>query len=172
MRILKTMLITATVLLAQPAVSQDTDTKEVSVNQQFGQWVVACQVVTVSKNLCRLVQEQILRETDKLVARFIAQPAPDGAVILLAQVPMGAYLPGGAVYRLDNDAKAKQREMIWQRCLGAICEAALVLDADELKAMNKAGGILFGYRTDPNSDPVVTRVDMTDFTTGVDALRK
>ena len=50
------------------------DSADVAVNSQFGQWVVSCQAVTVSSNVCRLVQEQVLRESNVLVARFIVQP--------------------------------------------------------------------------------------------------
>lgn len=150
------------------AVAQETD---VSVNTQFGQWIVACEAVTVNSNVCRLIQEQILRDTNTLVARFIAQPSDEGTAVLLAQVPIEVFLAGGAVYRLEGDDEAPQREMIWQRCAGALCEAALLLEAEELAAMDGAGAILFGYRMGPTTDPIITRVDMTDFGAGLDALR-
>lgn len=154
--------------LSTLAVAQDA---EVAVNAQFGQWIVSCDAVTVNTNICRLVQEQVLRDSGDLVARFIVQPTEDESAVLLAQVPIAVFLAGGAVYRLEGDDVAPQREMIWQRCAGPVCEAALLLEPDELAAMNDAGAILFGYRTGPTTDPVITRVDMTDFTTGLDAIR-
>lgn len=147
------------------------DSADVAVNSQFGQWVVSCQAVTVSSNVCRLVQEQVLRESNVLVARFIVQPVEDDAAIMLAQVPGEVFLAGGAVYRLEGDEEAPQREMVWQRCMGNICEAAIVLEADELAAMDEAGAILFGYRMEPASEPIVTLVDLQEFTTGLNALR-
>lgn len=144
---------------------------DLPVNSRFGKWVVACQAVTVSRNVCRLVQEQVRRDKGTLVARFVAQPSADGGAVFEAQVPMGAYLPGGAVYRLENEKDGKQHQLVWQRCLGKVCVAASVLSADEIKAMDAAGALLFGYRLDPRVDPVVTRVDMTDFVKGLDALR-
>ena len=105
---------------------------EVANNTQFGDWIVTCEAVTVSRTTCRLLQELTLRETNTLVARFIALPAAEGSAVLLAQVPMGVYLPGGAVYRFANDEEAEQREMIWQRCLGDVCEAAFALTPEEI----------------------------------------
>ena len=162
----------AAVLWAANSVSvQAQSVDDVPVNTKFGAWTVTCQAISVSRNVCRLIQEQVLTNSDTLVARFIALPAEEGGAVLLAQVPMGVYLPGGAVYRLENDENAEQRSMVWQRCLGDICEAAIGLDADELTQMNESGGVLFGYSAGPTSEPIVTRVDLTDFVKGLDALR-
>ncbi|MFO6464305.1 invasion associated locus B family protein [Jannaschia sp. KMU-145] len=169
----------ATTLLATPLAAQDATAEgaapdgpaEVANNTLFGDWLVTCEAVTVARNVCRLVQEQKLRQGDALVARLIAFPTEDGGAVLLAQVPIGVYLPGGAVFRPEDDAEADQIEMVWQRCLGDVCEAAQALDAAALEALDASGAILFGYRADVNSNPIVTRVDMTDFKTGLDALR-
>jgi invasion protein IalB len=171
--------LTLSVTVAVPAIAQEDtaaidlnqNNADVAINTQFGQWVVSCQAVTVNTNVCRLLQEQVLRDSNVLVARFIVQPVENGAAIMLAQVPGDVYLAGGAVYRLDGDEEGPQREMIWQRCMGGICEAAIVLEAEELAAMNSAGAILFGYRMEPTSDPIVTYVDLDAFGTGLDALR-
>ncbi len=171
--------LTLSAAVAAPALAQENanpidlnqDNADVAINTQFGQWVVSCQAVTVNTNVCRLLQEQVLRDSNVLVARFIVQPVENGAAVMLAQVPGDVYLAGGAVYRLDGDEDGPQREMIWQRCMGGICEAALVLEADEIEAMNAAGAILFGYRMEPTSDPIVTLVDLEAFATGLDALR-
>lgn len=154
------------------AQAQDATTPlDVANGTMFGDWIVSCEAVTISRNVCRLLQEQTLRDNNGLVARFIALPAEEGGAILLAQVPMGVYLPGGAVYRLENAQEAAQQEMIWQRCWGNVCEAALGLEAAQLEAIDDAGAILFGYRGDISSEPVITRVDMSNFRAGLDALR-
>ena len=140
-------------------------------NAQFGDWVVTCEAATVQRNVCRLEQEQSLRESGQFVARFIAVPVADGA-ILLAQTPMGSYLPGGAVYRFASDESIKQREMIWQRCLGNICEAAAPLDQEELALFAESEALLFGFRMAADADPIILRVDISRFTEARDALRK
>jgi invasion protein IalB len=157
-------------VLALPAHAQEAES-DVPVNAQFGAWVVSCLAVTVNSNVCRLIQEQILRDSNALVVRFIAQPSEEGSAVMLAQVPISVFLAGGAVYRLEGDDDTPQREMIWQRCGGDLCEAAILLDADELTAMNDAGAILFGYRTDPATEPIITRVDLAEFAEGLEALR-
>ena len=140
-------------------------------NAQFGDWVVTCEAATVQRNVCRLEQEQSLQESGQFVARFIAVPVADGA-ILLAQTPMGSYLPGGAVYRFASDESIEQREMIWQRCLGSICEAAAPLDQEELALFAESEALLFGFRMAADADPIILRGDISRFTEALDALRK
>ncbi len=163
-------LLTWSSLCVAPAMAQEAKS-DVANNTLFGDWIVTCQAVTVTRNICRLVQEQKLRESNTLVARLIAFPAEDGGAVLLAQVPMGVYLPGGAVFRPESDETAEQQEMIWQRCLGDICEAALGLDAEGLADLSGSGAILFGYRADISSEPIITRVNMAQFGEGLEALR-
>ncbi|MFN3664399.1 invasion associated locus B family protein [Yoonia sp.] len=145
---------------------------EVGNNTAFGDWLVNCEAVTTTRVACSLLQELSLAETDQLIVRFIVVPADDDAAILLAQVPMGAYLPGGAVFRLDDeDEDVEQRSMIWQRCLGALCEAALRLDADELFRFDENEQLLFGYRPALEADPIVVGVDISQFNTALEAIR-
>lgn len=155
---------------AGPAAETGTQTDtDLPNNTRFGDWVVTCEAATVKRNVCRLEQEQTLRDTGQLVARFIAVPVSDGA-ILLAQTPMGTYLPGGAVYRFADDDAAEQREMIWQRCLGTICEAAAPLDEAELTAFTDHDALLFGFRMAAEADPVILRVDISRFNEALGAL--
>lgn len=151
---------------AAPAQAQD----EIANNSQFGDWIVTCEAVTISRTSCRLLQELSLIETNTLVARFIAFPGAEGSAVMLAQVPMGVYLPGGAVYRFANDEEAEQREMIWQRCLGDICEAAIALAPEELEQFTAAGSLLFGYRADVQSEPIITEVDVSQFAEAIAAI--
>jgi invasion protein IalB len=144
---------------------------EIANNTAFGDWVVQCEAISVSRNICRIVQELTLVDSDELVVRFIALPAADGTAILLAQVPIGVYLPGGAVYRLADREEDPQREMIWQRCLGDLCEAALQIEPDELANFTASGAILFGYRPDIEAEPVIVRADMARFAEAIEAIR-
>ncbi|MEL6645416.1 MAG: invasion associated locus B family protein [Pseudomonadota bacterium] len=156
---------------AQPETTLATTPQPVANNSTFGDWIVTCQAVTTRDTACRLVQEQSLTDTQQLVARFIALPAQDGAAVLLAQVPMGVYLPGGAVYRIAGNEEVEQRSMVWQRCLGQLCEAAIQLDAEEIEMMSEGEAILFGYRMDAGAEPIILRVDTAAFADGVSAIR-
>lgn len=156
---------------ATPETTLDTTPKPVANNSTFGSWIVTCQAVTTRDTACRLVQEQSLTETNQLVARFIALPGEEDSAILLAQVPMGVYLPGGAVYRVAGREDLEQRSLIWQRCLGQLCEAAIKLEADEIETMADGGAILFGYRLDAGADPIILRVETAKFAEGVAAIR-
>lgn len=157
---------------AAPAAAAPAKTgTEIANNTAFGDWVVQCEAVTTSRNVCRIVQELTRVDSKDLVVRFIALPAADDTAILLAQVPIGVYLPGGAVYRLEGKDDEEQREMIWQRCLGDLCEAALSITADEMAKFTEAGGILFGYRPDIEAEPVIVRAEVARFGEAVGALR-
>ncbi len=144
---------------------------DVANNSSFGDWVISCDAVTVRRTVCRLIQEQSMRESGELVARFVAVPVADG-VILLAQVPMGVYLPGGAVYRIAGRDDLEQREMIWQRCAADVCEAAAPVDDAELALFAEAESLLFGFRPTAESDPVILNVDISEFATAVQLIRE
>lgn len=143
---------------------------ELANNTAFGGWLVTCEALTVTRSACRLTQELTLRETGDLVVRMVALPVADGA-LLFAQVPLGVYLPGGAVYRIEGKEDLEQRDMVWQRCLGGVCEAASGLDQAELDNLRSADSILFGYRMDASGEPLIVSVDTSRFVEGLDALR-
>lgn len=145
--------------------------QDVANNTPFGDWLVSCEAVSVSQTFCQLVQQQSVRDTNELAGRFAAFPAQNGGAVLLAQVPIGVYLPGGAVFRLDDNDATPQREMVWQRCLGPICEAAILLDEATVSEMGSSGAMLFGYRMDSDAEPIVLRVNLSRFGEGLDALR-
>lgn len=158
--------------VAQKAAPAETGTPgDIANNTAFGDWVVSCQAATVKKTVCRLVQEQRVKNSNQLLARFIAIPAKDGAV-LIAQVPMGVYLPGGAVYRFEGKDDLKQRDMVWQTCLNGVCEAAAPLSADELKLFGENKAILFGYKPTADGKPVVLRVSVEQFNKALEVLKK
>jgi invasion protein IalB len=156
---------------AQDETAPAEESVDVINNTAFGDWIVNCEAITVKRTACRLVQEQSLRDSGELVARFIALPVVDGA-ILLAQVPMGVYLPGGAVYRFAGNDDIEQREMIWQRCAQDVCEAAAPLDEDELALFAQEDTMLFGFRPNADSEAVVLSVDLSEFTDAVQQLRE
>lgn len=166
---MRSLLALATALLPTTALAQ-TEVADVANNTPFGNWLVTCEALSVKRSVCRLTQELTLRESGDLVVRFIALPAKGGA-IMLAQVPSGVYLPGGAVWRASQSEDAKQHEMIWQRCLGGVCEAAQGLTDADLTEMTSSGTMLFGYRMDPQGEPLVLEVDVKRFAEGIEALR-
>lgn len=137
----------------------------------FGDWRVSCEALSLAQTFCQLVQQQTVTNTNELAGRFAAFPAENGGAVFLAQVPIGAYLPAGAVFRLDDGEATEQKDMIWQRCLGAVCEAATLLDAETLAAMDDVGAMLFGYRMENDGEPIVLRLNLNRFSEGLTALR-
>lgn len=168
-------LFSASALIAQEEGEATTETvatqeSDVANFASFGDWLVRCEAITVSRNACRLVQELTLQESGQLVSRFIVLPAPEGGAVLLAQVPMGVYLPGGAVVREAGRDDVEQREMIWQRCLGDLCEAALPLSQEDVAAWADTEALLFGYRMDPAAEPVIVSMDITELPEAIEAI--
>ena len=141
-------------------------------NASFGDWRVVCEAVSTTRTACRIVQSQRIAESGDLVAQFVAYPLSEGAALFVAQVPIGVYLPGGAVYRPAEDEAAEQTQMIWQRCAGPICEAALQLSAEDVAGFAETGALVFGYQMDPGADPIITRVDVSTFAEALEAVRQ
>lgn len=143
---------------------------EVLNNTLFGDWLVTCEAITVSRVACSIVQQLSIADSDRLIVRMVAVPQDDDTAVLLAQVPIGAYLPGGAVYRFDGDDDGEQRSMVWQRCLGQLCEAAIQLDAEELAQFEAHDTLLFGYRPDIQAEPIIVGLDISEFNAGLSAI--
>lgn len=165
-------LITAiTVLAATTAHAQDNDVGEVGNGTAFGNWEVACDAVTTQRVTCRLVQTQALSETNALLLRMIVFSQPEGGALVTAQMPMGVYLPGGAVFRAETDEEAPVTGMVWQRCLGQVCEAAIALDGEAVDALVESGSILFAYQMNPGEDRRIVRVDVSTLGDGLAAIQ-
>lgn len=179
-RLTKAIALTAA-LMAGPALAQETtqDTElgeavaqneAIANNSSFGNWLLNCEAVTTADIRCRLIQQLSRSDDNALIVRMVVLPAGDGTHLLLAQTPIGVYLPGGAVYRFAENDTLEQRQMIWQRCAGQLCEAAIRIDAEELVEFEKHETLLFGYRTDVASDPIIVGVDISQFGDAVKAL--
>lgn len=158
----------AALVCASSAAAQD-DT--VTNGSAIGNWIVQCNAVTVTQTACRVEQTLSTADTNQLVAKFIAVPRGADQTVLFAQVPMGVYLPAGAVFRIPDDAQDGQRQMVWQRCGNAICEAAIELSADDVVAFTAAGTIAFGYRMDPSVDPVILPLQVGQLGEAMAAIR-
>ncbi len=144
---------------------------EVANNAAFGDWVVTCDAVSTQRTSCRVVQTQSRSDTGTLVIQLLGYALAEGGALLVAQVPMGVYLPGGVSFREAADEDAPQQAMVWQRCAGQICEAALQLDAVSLQALNDAEQVLFGYQPQPGSAPVIAQVNTATLIEALDATR-
>ncbi len=154
-------------VLATSAAAQD----EVANNAAFGDWVVNCEAVSTQRTQCRVVQTQSRQDTGALVIQLIAYAAPEGGAVLVAQVPIGVYLPAPLAFRAESEPDAPEQTMIWQRCLGQICEAALQLEAPAFAALTEAETVLFGYQPAPGAEAVITRVNTIGLADAVDATR-
>ena len=154
--------------LAAPAVAQD---DAIANGSAIGNWVVTCEAVSTTSTACTVRQTLSLAESGQTLLRLIAAPQEDGGALMVAQVPMGVHLPGGAVFRAAEDDSSPQREMIWQSCSGRICEAAILLTADDLAALEAEGSHLFGYRLAPTAEPTIVAVSLADLTPALDAIR-
>ena len=139
-------------------------------NSAFGGWIVNCEAITVNSTSCRLIQQLSRTEDNSLIVRMVVVPAGDGSHLMIAQTPSGVYLPGGAVYRFAENEEVEQREMIWQRCIGDTCEAAARLDAEELALFDANATLLFGYRPDVTSEPIIVPMDISQFGEAIAAL--
>lgn len=149
--------------LAALALTVPVATSAQEERETFGDWVLVCD----GGQPCRLIQQQTERESGALAVRLIALKVDEGAV-LAAQVPMGVHLPSGAVYRFETPEGEPQRQMIWQRCMDEICEAAIQLDEDELALLGQNDALLFAYRMSPQDEPRIMQVSLAGFADGLE----
>lgn len=147
-----------------------TQNEAIANNSAFGNWLLNCEAITTADVRCRLVQLLSRAEDNALIVQFIVLAAGDGTHLLLAQTPIGVYLPGGAVYRFADNEDVEQREMIWQRCIGDICEAAIRIDEAERALFAEHDTLLFGFRVDVETDPIIVGVDISEFENALKAL--
>jgi len=136
----------------------------------FGDWRVACRALGADQTDCRLVQTLTRTADQTLVVRFIAVPRPEGGTVMVAQMPMGAFLAQKPALRMVEPKDSPEQAFTWQRCFKDVCEAAIVLSADEVAAMSKGDKALFGYKIDPKADPIVAPVNMGQLDTGLAAV--
>ena len=155
-------------LLAAPLAAQE---NTVPNGSAIGNWVVNCEAVSTTTTACTVRQTLSLTETNQNLLRLIAAPRSDGGALLIAQVPMGVHLPGGAVFRASGEDAAPQREMVWQSCGGSVCEAAILLTAEDLAGLSSEPGHLFGYRLNATDDPLILEVSLSDLAPALDAIR-
>ncbi|WP_316016033.1 invasion associated locus B family protein [Roseobacter sp. HKCCA0434] len=133
-------------------------------NASFGGWQVTCEAVGVGQTSCNLVQTLLRADDETLLLRLLVTRLGED-LVLLAQTPIGVYLPSGAVYQVEGD-DTPQRDMVWQRCLGPLCEAALALDEEEIARIGE-GTMLFGYRPGPGAEPVILQVTLDGLGEGI-----
>ncbi|MCR9087935.1 MAG: invasion associated locus B family protein [Rhodobacteraceae bacterium] len=155
--------LTKAALVALPLAAPVAAVAQEEQRETFGDWVLVCD----GGQPCRLIQQQTERETGDLAVRMIALKV-DGGAVLAAQMPMGVHLPSGAVYRLEVPEDEPQRQMVWQRCMDDICEAAIQLDERELELFGENDAILFAYRLTPQDEPRIMQVSLGGFLDGLE----
>ncbi|MEM1360877.1 MAG: invasion associated locus B family protein [Pseudomonadota bacterium] len=153
---LMTALVTGLGLTAGTALAQE----------KYGSWLQICE----EGQPCRAVQQLAVTQTGEFAARIIGIKVEDG-LWLAAQVPMGVYFPAGAVFKVNTAEDTPQEQMIWQRCLNGICEAAIQLDSERLEDFSQADQMYFAYRMRPDEDPRLLNVSLDGFIDALEAPR-
>lgn len=106
---MKNHLKTAFTAIAMTVVSiTGASAQDVANNTPFGDWRVSCDAVSVSQTFYQSEQQKSVLDTNELAGRFAAFTTLNGGAILLAQVPIGVYLPGRAllmVWKADSQPK-------------------------------------------------------------------
>ena len=159
-----------TVLVFAVAWSVSASAQDVAENAAFGDWIVRCEATPTNENRCRLTQTMTRTSDKSLVVRFIAFPGKDEQSVIVAHVPIGAYLPASPVISRLETGNRDQQNFTWQRCMGDICEAATAISAQELATYKTAKNVVFGYRMNQGDDPIVVRVDVSRLEEGLNAI--
>ncbi|MBC7157796.1 MAG: invasion associated locus B family protein [Rhodobacteraceae bacterium] len=172
---------TLALLLALPVAAQEAATPEplpdaaaerLANGTRFGTWTLGCEAVAVGETAC-LLSQRVARTSDgAFLADFLLFPNPqaEGEVYLAARVAAGAYLPSGFVLRGEGAPEDSQRQLVWQTCAGAVCEALLSLPEADIAALEDGGDVIAAYRPSVQSEAVIFRFSVAGAQAGLEAL--
>lgn len=141
---------------------------------RFGTWTLGCEAVAVGETAC-LLSQRVARSSDgAFLADFMLFPNPqaEGEVYLAARVAAGVYLPSGFVLRGESAPEDSQRQLVWQTCVGEVCEGLLSLPAADVAALEAGGDVIAAYRPSVQSEAVIFRFSVAGAEAGLEALAR
>ena len=146
---------------------------EIANGQSFGDWLVRCDALGVNRTRCMLSQRVARSDNGALLAEVLAFWSDDSpaAPILVAQAPVGIYLPTSFVLQPEGSEDDQRLDFIWQSCNQTICEAIGLPDAEKLDQLTGAERLLAGYRPSIGAEARVFPISTKGLAEGVEALK-
>lgn len=150
-------------LLLSPVVSAASNQGD-----SFGDWVYECEAKDPNKELCALTHTIMANDgKSRLLKLTVGKLGRQGELALVALLPLGIYLPGGVVGRVDT---GKPFALTLRTCTELGCEGALLVDQD-LRWKLKAGKILFiSFKAHPRSEAVTLSVSLEGVSAGLETM--
>lgn len=118
--------------IAAPAAAQQLPNGASSLNETYGDWVVACQTQGTDLR-CQMTQTQTESTSGQLFMAMEARPAPDGAMAATLLMPFGLALKQGVTLQLDEAAETMTAE--FATCLPTGCLAPVQFDPPMVEAL-------------------------------------
>lgn len=127
----------------------------------FGDWGVICESPDNGKTeKCFITQTQDMKDKGRLLQTSIGYLGPNNEPIIIAKLPLGIYIPGGAAYKVGQEA---QVSMVIQRCTNDGCVAVGPLPEAVLKAMNAGSEAVIGVMPAVNAKTVTIALSTKGF---------
>ena len=135
------------------------------VGEKIGDWTFQCLAVSATQNVCALTQVLGNPKTNqRILALTLRAAGKDNKLLLLAQAPLGVFLPAGLVGKIDD---REQFNFSWQRCTRQGCQAAAQIN-DARKAALKAGkNLLLGFKVQPAAKTIALTASLKGITQGL-----
>lgn len=145
----------------------------VANGQSFGDWLVRCDALGMNRTRCMLSQRVARSDSGALLAEILAFWSDDtpAAPILVAQAPVGVYLPTAFVLQPEGSEDDQRLDFVWQSCNQTICEAIGLPDAEKLGQLTGIERLLAGYRPAAGAEASVFPVSTKGLAEGLEALK-
>ena len=134
----------------------------------FGDWKFTCRAIAESQTICTLNQTLISEDTNQSIAQFriVRSAAEEGALALVAVLPLGVVIPAGVRGQVDD---GEVFEMPLQTCLNNGCVSRTALSTEVLDALKRGQRLNVSFNLVRNANPIVLPVSLNGLTRGLEA---
>jgi len=135
---------------------------------RFGDWVYECEAKGANKEVCALSHTIVAKESNERILKLtVGKLGRQGELALVALLPLGIYLPGGVVGKVD---KGKPFAFTLRVCTELGCEGALLVDP-KLRWSLKAGKTLsISFKARPRAEAITLQIPLSGVSAGLKAV--
>jgi invasion protein IalB len=135
----------------------------------FEDWAVRCeQLDDVPQKTCILFQRVAMDGGQTVLSVTVAYPANSENAAIVFRLPLGIFLPAGALLQIDEENRIK---LVVQRCDQRGCWAPLKLDDDTVGLFKKGREARVAFK-DTAGKTIAVPLSLKGFTAGFDEIHK
>ncbi len=146
-----------------PSANAQEEDSNLTRSYTYQDWLLSC-AAPEGKEVCRLSQVIINKETKKPLARLMIRRLPNGTDVMIITLQLGVDLRKGAFIQITEDQFINN--LTYTMCLADGCRLQFPLNPEIISAMGNTGEgrLIFGR---PNNEQnIALPVSFAGFTTG------